>query len=200
MSQAQDLQREGVHLSGGLTARAKGFEFGPPRRLSTHSAMMDRAELPVHRNSTLNGGLTPFISFSISSTLPMSAISLEATIATRPACCPQDAKAGADAKLPAGRPLGSPFETGTPQATKSEILLAGVAGLVASGHVHGGRGVCLGQLAIGYRTSRSRKGEKTSTTKPSPTGIHIMIRGLIFLFPPRASSGYRRQGQQARTW
>src|SRR5450755_4355059 len=37
----------------GMTPGAEAFEYSPAQRLMAHSAMTLRAELPVHRNSTL---------------------------------------------------------------------------------------------------------------------------------------------------
>ena len=41
------------HRSGRMAARAVGSEVAPPLRFMIASAMMERAELPVHRNRTL---------------------------------------------------------------------------------------------------------------------------------------------------
>ena len=45
----------GVHLPVRVAAGAVGAEFSRPSLFRIASAMMERAELPVHRNRTLKG-------------------------------------------------------------------------------------------------------------------------------------------------
>ena len=47
------MQRLWVNTSRGMTSRAVCSEVGRPFRFMIASAMMERAELPVHRNKTL---------------------------------------------------------------------------------------------------------------------------------------------------
>ena len=53
MSGFQLLERRWVHSSCGMAACAVRFKVGAPLWLRMASAMMERAEFPVHRNRTL---------------------------------------------------------------------------------------------------------------------------------------------------
>ena len=59
----EELQREWIDAPGRMTPRAEGFEFGFPEEFRIDSAMMLRAELPVHRNRTFN--ISCFIKISL---------------------------------------------------------------------------------------------------------------------------------------
>ncbi len=51
----KEFQRFRMHAPLGLASGAVGAELPGPHVAQIASAMMERAELPVHRNSTLNG-------------------------------------------------------------------------------------------------------------------------------------------------
>jgi hypothetical protein len=57
MRELEDMQRVRVIFSAGWLPALKALNFPRPRRLRLTSAIIDRAEFPVQRNSTFSGSL-----------------------------------------------------------------------------------------------------------------------------------------------
>jgi hypothetical protein len=66
MRELEDMQRVRVIFSAGWLPALKALNFPRPRRLRLTSAMIDRAEFPVQRNSTFSGSLL-LTTFTLSS-------------------------------------------------------------------------------------------------------------------------------------
>src|SRR5258706_4581576 len=62
----QKLNSEWIHAAGRMTARVKGFELTLPTESRIASAIILRAELPVHKNITLKFFLSSIESSSVS--------------------------------------------------------------------------------------------------------------------------------------